>query len=44
MKQNNRNSNLKRKKTTGFRYRMATRGGRNIIRRRRQRGRTLHSH
>ena len=34
-------SNTKRSRRTGFRTRMKTVGGRNIIRRRRSRGRTL---
>ncbi|MDF1827893.1 MAG: 50S ribosomal protein L34 [Legionellaceae bacterium] len=33
-------SNLKRKRDHGFRSRMATRSGRNIIRRRRSKGRS----
>ncbi|HMS17474.1 MAG TPA: 50S ribosomal protein L34 [Planctomycetota bacterium] len=41
MKINTRNSKLKRLKRTGFRYRMKTRGGRAIIRRRRRIGRRL---
>lgn len=36
-----RNSNTKRSRRTGFRTRMKTVGGRNIIRRRRARGRSL---
>ncbi len=36
-----RNSKLKRAKQTGFRYRMKTRGGRNVLRRRRKIGRRL---
>lgn len=44
MKLNIRNSKLKRAKKTGFRYRMKTKGGRKVIRRRRARGRTLHAH
>jgi ribosomal protein L34 len=36
-----RNSNKKRAKQTGFRYRMKTRSGRNILRRRRKIGRRL---
>jgi large subunit ribosomal protein L34 len=41
MKTNIRNSKLKRLKRTGFRYRMKTRGGRAVIRRRRRIGRRL---
>ena len=41
MKLNIRNSKSKRAKRTGFRYRMKTRGGRNVLRRHRQRGRQL---
>jgi ribosomal protein L34 len=44
MKLNIRNSKLKRLKTTGFRYRQKTRSGRNVIRRRRARGRSLSAH
>ena len=36
-----RNSKKKRQKQTGFRYRMKTRGGRAILRRRRRLGRRL---
>jgi ribosomal protein L34 len=36
-----RNSNTKRSKRTGFRYRMKSVGGRKILRRRRSRGRHL---
>jgi len=36
-----RNSNTKRGRKVGFRTRMKTAGGRNIIRRRRRRGRVL---
>ena len=36
-----RNSNTKRSRRTGFRTRMKTANGRNIIRRRRRRGRAL---
>jgi len=36
-----RNSNTKRSKRTGFRYRMKTRGGRKVLRRHRQRGRHM---
>lgn len=43
MKINVRKSTKKRKKMTGFRYRQKTRGGRKVVRRRRSRGRTLHS-
>jgi large subunit ribosomal protein L34 len=38
---NIRNSKKKRSKRTGFRYRMKTRGGRNVLRRRRRIGRQL---
>ena len=36
-----RNSKLKRAKMTGFRYRMKTKGGRKVLRRRRRIGRRL---
>ncbi|MBL8841216.1 MAG: 50S ribosomal protein L34 [Planctomycetes bacterium] len=36
-----RNSNKKRAKTTGFRYRMKTKGGRKVLRRHRKIGRQL---
>jgi len=36
-----RNSNTKRRRRTGFRTRMKTATGRNIVRRRRRRGRSL---
>lgn len=36
-----RSSNIKKSRRTGFRTRMKTAGGRNIIRRRRARGRSL---
>ena len=36
-----RNSNTKRRRMVGFRTRMKTAGGRNVIRRRRSRGRIL---
>ena len=36
-----RNSKKKRAKQTGFRYRMKTRGGRKVLRRRRRIGRKL---
>ena len=41
MKQNIRRSNLKHRKKTGFLTRMKTRGGREILRRRRRIGRRL---
>lgn len=41
MKINIRRSNLKRRRKVGFRTRMKTRGGREIIRRRRRIGRRL---
>ncbi len=41
MKTHIRRSRLKRLKETGFRYRMKTRGGREILRRRRRIGRRL---
>lgn len=41
MKTHVRNSRKKRLKRTGFRYRMKTRGGREILRRRRRIGRRL---
>lgn len=44
MKTNVRNSNLKRKKMTGYRYRMKTKGGRKVIKARRRRGRSLSAH
>lgn len=44
MKTNVRNSSLKRKKMTGFRYRQKTKGGRKVLRARRRRGRSLNAH
>lgn len=44
MKTNVRNSNLKRKKMTGYRYRMKTKSGRKVIKARRRRGRSLSAH
>jgi len=41
LKLNVRRSALKRKKQTGFRYRMKTTGGRKILARRRRKGRRL---
>lgn len=43
MKLKLRNSKLKRARMTGFRYRKKTKGGRNVLRRRRRAGRPLHS-
>ena len=40
MKINERNSNLKKRRVSGFRKRMATKAGRKVINRRRRRGRT----
>ena len=43
MKLKLRSSNHKRARMTGFRYRKKTQGGRNVLRRRRARGRSLMS-
>ncbi|MEW6743772.1 MAG: 50S ribosomal protein L34 [Planctomycetota bacterium] len=41
MKTKERRSSVKRARMTGFRYRNKTKGGKRVIRRRRQRGRTV---